>query len=182
MAFTLSVSLRETARLYLRYMTVGLVCIPLALLYAGARRADWNTTVVAGALIVLGFVGAFFVWRRLGDWRVVPADTSIEAWVDLLRIVAQQQTAVSLQQRLLQYRPRVDDETLGTYRKIFTRIASDDEIRKTAFNRILAHQQATLEQLSVVQGQSSQPNRTGTRPETQQGQPAWALALSGGLA
>ena len=67
MAPNFSVSLRETARLYLRYMMVGLVSVPLALFYAWAKHANWNASVVITGLLLLGLVSTFFVWRRLGE-------------------------------------------------------------------------------------------------------------------
>lgn len=184
MVSNFSVWLRETAGLYLRYMAVGLLGVPLAALYAWARRADWNTTVVTGVLIVFGFVGAYLLWRRLGDWKVATAaartaDATSEAWADLVNTAIH--TAVPHQQVILTQQLAALDVT--TWRHALasepsTHIA-DLEACDAAV-KSLAQQLMTLEQEQYRLRPRRQLSRPTARPEQiGQRQPAWALALNG---
>lgn len=182
MAFSFSVWLHETARLYLRYAAVGLVGIPLALLYALARRAAWNTTVVTGTLIVLGFVGAFFLWRRLGDWKFVStatvraADVTSDAWADLINTASR--TTVTHQQMTLcfQQSVRADEEQLRAWNLLLTphhsRLSHSVEVAEVA--------DAVIKNLTQQAMETEQENykQPATEP-TRQRQPAWAFALNG---
>jgi hypothetical protein len=161
MASNFSVWLHETARLYLRYAAVGLIGIPLALLYALTRRADWNTTVVAGALIVLGFVGAFLLWRRLGEWNVTTAtnddwtnfvNTAIHTTVPHRQVILAQQLAAPV--------------TAWRYALASERF----EVFDAAVESLLARQLMTLEHEQY--GPTARPGQIGQR------QPTWALALT----
>jgi hypothetical protein len=178
MASNFSVWLRETARLYLRYMAVGLLGVPLALLYAGAERAHWNMTVVAVVLAGVGFVSAFFLWRRIGDWQA-PAVSAVsanfeDAWIELVNVafqnaVPREQIALSLQQVAVPVESMrdVDVEKLQAWSRVF---AADFEV----FHHLLL-QETEQRRQSEQRGQSLiQPPVERTR----QRQPAWALALS----
>lgn len=186
MASNFSAWLRETSRLYLRYVAVGLIGIPLALLYALARRADWNTTVVTGVLMVLGFVGAFLLWRQLGDWNVSTAivrtaDATSEAWADLVKTAIHR--AVPHQQVLTQQLAALD---VAAWRHILASEVSthsvDFEVFDAAVKSLLAQQLMTLEQepYRLRRDVPRQLSRPTARPEhVGQRQPAWALALNG---
>jgi hypothetical protein len=182
MASSFSVWLHETARLYLRYAAVGLIGIPLALLYGLARRADWNTTVVAGALIVLGFVSAFLLWRRLGDWEVttatIPTGETNDAWADLVKTAIH--TAIPHQQVILTQQLAALDVTAWRH----TLASEEFEAFDAAVRRsLLAQQLTTLEEeqrrlrREVPRQQLSRP--TESPEQIGQRQPAWALALNG---
>lgn len=186
MASSFSVWLHETARLYLRYAAVGLIGVPLALLYALARRADWNTTVVAGALIVLGFVGALWLWRRLGDWRLRSADPSAvrttdatsDSWVDLVNKALH----TANQQQVILTQQWVDADTW--YRTLASQVSTlsslDVEVADAVIKSVLQQELIAFEQElhrhSLVHRVASQPNaRTG---QIGQRQPAWEWALN----
>jgi hypothetical protein len=181
-----SVWLRETARLYLRYMAVGLIGVPLTLLYAAARRADWNMTIVTVGLLVLGFVGGLLLWRRLGDWQVKTADPSFDAWVDLVNAtiqtpVSRQQTAVCLQQF-----EHIHDEDLQSWHDLVVPHAASLNDVNAELNNLLAQQAIANEQQQQYRQSvtrrwaSTQSNGTNVRLErTRQRQPAWAMALGG---
>jgi hypothetical protein len=186
MASNFSVSLRETARLYLRYMLVGLVGIPLALLYALAKRANLSASVVMAGLLMLGLVSAFFLWRRLGDWQVKPvvALNFDACWAELVNTTLQ--NGASLQQTLT-----IDDDRLPTWNRILApafAANADVERLETSWNYILEAQTRTAQSTETLQPflvyrrepPRTQPKRHNGRPEpTRQGQPAWALALGG---
>jgi hypothetical protein len=181
-----SVWLRETARLYLRYMAVGLIGVPLILLYAAARRADWNVTIVTAGLLVLGFVGALLLWRRLGDWQVKTADPSIDAWVDLVNAtiqtaVSRQQTAACLQQFV-----HIHDEDLQAWHDVIASFTASLKDIDADLNNLLPQQAIANEQQQryrqslIRRWASTQSNETNVRLErTRQRQPAWAMALGG---
>lgn len=57
--------LRETTKLFLRYLAVGASFIPAGLLYALAARMGWNSPLVALALLGLSFLIARSVWDAL---------------------------------------------------------------------------------------------------------------------
>lgn len=61
--------LRETGALYLRYMAIGVVAIPFALVYAFAKRAGWDERAFLPLLAFCGFVVALVLWKRLGPWE-----------------------------------------------------------------------------------------------------------------
>ena len=192
MASNFSIWLRETARLYLRYTAVGLIGIPLALLYAGARRAGWNMAVVSATLLLLGFVSAFMVWRWLGNWQTPSAETAIrtdatsDAWADLVNValrttVRHQQMALCFQQSV-----RADEEALRAWNLLLRSAvgsqAGEHQIRlshpvevvkvsETALKDLLAQQTIETEQENYKQSVRTEPG--------QQRQPAWALALRG---
>jgi hypothetical protein len=116
MAFKFSVWLRETARLYLRYMVVGLVGIPLALVFAIAARTGWNVRVMLPLLVVCGFAAVAWVWRRMGDWQIKPqvVVSPFEAsWADLLK-------ATSENLCIVQYKtnPIIDEDQLLKYQDL----------------------------------------------------------------
>lgn len=67
-----SVWLRETARLYLRYMAVALGSIPFAIGAAVARQAGWNEHVILPIALLFGLATAFALWKWMGEWRVKP--------------------------------------------------------------------------------------------------------------
>src|SRR5438876_12376030 len=88
MAFKFSVWLRETVRLYLRYMAVGLIGAPLALVYGLAVQAGWKQKVLLPLLAVFGIVAASVVWKWLEDWQVkpqLPVNQLEIGWAELLK-------------------------------------------------------------------------------------------------
>lgn len=186
MASTLSVSLRETARLYLRYMTVGLVSIPLAVLYAWAKRANWNTVAVLAGLLLLGLVSAFFTWRRMGAWQVKPAVApNFEAsWVELIN--ATLRNGAPFQQTVT-----IDAERLRTWNNFLVAFAAspDTERLKDSWTQILEAQMRAAQPTETLQYFLSHrkvplprnpPHHPNVRPEpSRQREPAWASALSG---
>jgi|SRR5579864_508145 len=185
MASTLSAYLRETGRLYLRYMAVGLIGIPLAALYAGARRADWNMSVVGVTLGVLGFVTAFWLWRRLGDWRIatqtsretVESDVSA-AWAELVNRASE----MTVPNQRLVLGQRADEENLqGPVWNYFCAIVEqqaaaqinllvEELVAKTPMSQLAEEQYR--HSLTRRESQSS-PSRKTARPE--QRQPAWSF-------
>lgn len=181
MAFNFSVSLRETARLYLRYVIVGLVCVPLALLYAFAKRINWNANAVMGALLVLGLVSAFFLWRRMGAWQVTPvvAGSFDACWVELVNS--------TLQNGAPPHQRATIDERSRTWNQVLAPAfaASAD----ASWNQILEAQMRTAQSTETLQhflaglsepSPRAQTNRPNVRPEpTRQRQPAWTFALGG---
>jgi hypothetical protein len=189
MASNFSVSLREMARLYLRYMMVGLVSVPLGLLYALAKRANWNASAVSAGLLLVGCVSAFFFWRRLGDWQVKPVPTNFDAcWADLL-----QQTAImdseSLRLRKLTVVASAEIERLKSELDL---LSGERKIKRerfeTSWNQLLETQMRTAQSTDTLQyfcaqadGPTNGPSdRPSVRPEpTRQRQPAWAFALDG---
>lgn len=175
-----SIWLRETGRLYLRYTAVGLIGIPLALLYAWARRADWSLSVVSPILLLLGFVSAFMMWRWLGDWRipsaevaVATADAASAAWADLINAarrttVTHQQVALCLQQSV-----RANEEQAWNLL-----LTSAHAAGSTRLSYSVEVADAVLKNRLPQQEQENYSQPTKVEP-TQQRQPAWALALGG---
>jgi hypothetical protein len=87
--------LRETARLTLRYLAVGVSFIPAGLVYGGFRRVGWDSPVSVALSLVFGFWIASLVWNRLEIPQRVPAippiskelavlisDSMVENWAD----------------------------------------------------------------------------------------------------
>src|SRR5882672_9496206 len=102
-----SVWLYETARLYKRYATVGLVSLPFAFAWAWTARVGWNQKVVFPVLAGLALAAAKVVWRRMGDWQLVPLEVMSpfeEEWAELLTLALQKGAT-------LQYRETVDADT-----------------------------------------------------------------------
>lgn len=186
MASNFSIWLHETARLYLRYTAVGLIGVPLALLYAWARHSDWNMSVVSATLLLLGFVSAFLMWRRLGNWQTPSAKDAVkathatsDAWTDLVNAtfritVVHQQSALCFQQlvgidglqlRASNYLPRIV-------------VASKTEVEalEVALKNVPAQQKIEIEQEQYIQ---SVQCIQSIPKQTRQRQPAWALALRG---
>jgi hypothetical protein len=168
MASSFLVWLHETARLYLRYTALGLIGVPLGLFYALTRRADWNVPVVVGVLTVLGFVGAFLLWRWLGDWKVATATITNSAtnddWANLVNKAIH--TAVPHHQVILTQQLAALDVTAWRYA-----LAPEGlEVFDTAVKSLLARPLMTLEQEQY--GPTTRPGQIGQR------QPAWALALN----
>lgn len=186
MAFNFSVWLRETARLYLRYTAVGLIGVPLALLYAAAKRADWNMAAVSATVLLVGFASAVLFWRWLGNWQmpsakvtVVPTDATNDAWADLVN--AAQRTAITHQQiaLCLQQSVRANEETTRAWNLLLTsahaeertRLAHSVEVADAVIKNLLAQQAMDTEQENYKLPAKTEPTR--------QRQPAWALALRG---
>lgn len=169
MASNFSVWLRETARLYLRYMAVGLLGVPLAALYAWAKHADLNMLVVGAVLLVLGFVSVFFLWRWLGDWQVASADATSEAWANLMYVAIH--AAIPHQQAILIQQSPGED----LWRRILAANVSAHrvEILDAALKNFLA------QQIVAEQEEYRQPLAPQEPPHRSQRQPAWALALNG---
>lgn len=87
MGANFSVWLRESGRLYLRYMAVGVASLPFAAGAAFAKEAGWNERIALPILLSLGIISASLVWRWLGDWRIRPAvSVGDHAWADLLSV------------------------------------------------------------------------------------------------
>src|SRR5713101_3278511 len=87
--------LRETARLTLRYLAVGISFIPAGLVYSGFRTIGWDSPVSVALSLVLGFWIASLVWNRFEISQRVPAipliskaltvlisDSMVENWAD----------------------------------------------------------------------------------------------------
>ncbi len=88
MAFRFSTWLRETGRLYLRYMAVALASVPLAAGVAWSKHAGWNEHIVVSVSLTLGVITAFLILKVLGRWQVEPEVKVIPfdaKWADLLR-------------------------------------------------------------------------------------------------
>jgi hypothetical protein len=191
MAFNFSVWLRETARLYLRYTAVGLVGIPLTLLYALAKRADWNTSIVMPGLLLLGFFSAFFLWQRLGDWQVEPVvGQNFEAcWAELMNATLQNRAAPF--QQAVTILLDDDAENLKTWNHVLAPALATGEVQilEASLNNALAAQVLSLQSTETIQhllarrrssSMRSQTSRPNTKPEpARQRPPAWASALSG---
>jgi hypothetical protein len=64
--------LRETGRLYLRYMAVGLCGTLFATLYALGKNAGWDERVILPVALACAFATALFVWKWMGDWQERP--------------------------------------------------------------------------------------------------------------
>ena len=87
MGANFSVWLRESGRLYLRYMAVGVASLPFAAGAAFAKEAGWNERIALPILLSLGIISASLVWRWLGDWRIWPeVSVGDHAWADLLSV------------------------------------------------------------------------------------------------
>jgi hypothetical protein len=89
MAVKFSTWLRETARLYLRYMAVAFGCVPFAVGAAWAKQAGWNERVIVPVLLCLAFITAFLALKRLSrrQSELEPRLSSFEAeWADLLKV------------------------------------------------------------------------------------------------
>jgi len=186
MASNFSVWLRETARLYLRYMVVGLVGIPLALVYAWAKRANWNVSMVMAGTFLLGLVSAFFLWRRLGDWQLknIVALNFDPCWAELVNATTLQNGAP------LQQTATVEEERLRTWNLVLApafAAGADVEMPEASLHNALAAQMRTAQSTETLQRflagrrepsprQIDEPN---ARPEpTRQRQPAWAHGLA----
>jgi hypothetical protein len=173
-----SIWLRETTRLYLRYMAVGLIGVPLALLYSWARHADWKMPVVTGALILVGLIGAFYAWRRLGNWQVVPdvmADASRDAWADLVNAalrtrVPPQQLALCVQQSM-----RPDEEQIRAWNLLLTAAVASPIDRPESVDATPKNP-PPQPMMTTEQQQDKQSTQT---EHVRQRQPAWAMALRG---
>lgn len=178
MAFNCSIWLRETARLYLRYMAVGLTGAPLVLLYAWAKRADWNMPVVTGALILLGLVGAFSLWRRLGEWQIIPAevaDVTSDAWAELVNAairttVPHQQIAVCFQQSM-----RADEEQIRAWNLFLSSaVASPADVAEAVGAAL-----KTLPAGWTIETEQEQHRQSAGIEDSRQRQPAWASTFKG---
>jgi len=184
MASSFSVWLRETARLYLRYVAVGLIGIPIALLYALARRADWNMSVVGAMLFLLGFVCAFLLWRWLGTWQMLSTEIAVEStdatrdpWVDLVNAalrttVTNQQVALCFQQSV-----HANEETFRAWNLLLTSAAN-----RTRFSysiEVTEAAQAALKNLQAIETEQENYRQAAKTEPTRQRQPAWSLALNG---
>lgn len=75
--------LRETGRLFLRYLAVGASFIPAGLIYAGFHLAGWISPISAGVSLGIGFGTAHYVWNLL-ESRELTAE-----------IISEQQTVVA---------------------------------------------------------------------------------------
>jgi hypothetical protein len=121
-----SVWLFETARLYKRYATVGLVSIPFAFAWAWTARAGWNQKVVFPVLAGLALAAAKAVWRRMGDWQLVPLEVMSpfeEEWAELLTLALQKGAT-------LQYAETVDQDTLLAWNKVLgTTFLNQEDIK-----------------------------------------------------
>jgi hypothetical protein len=87
MGANFSVWLRETGRLYLRYMAVGVASIPFAAGAIFAKQAGWNERIALPILLSLGVISASLVWKWMGDWQIQP-DVSIREpeWANFLSV------------------------------------------------------------------------------------------------
>jgi hypothetical protein len=190
MAFNFSVWLRETSRLYLRYMMVGLVGIPLTILYAWAKRANWNTSIVMASLLLLGFVSVFFLWRWLGNWQIEPVGAqNFEAcWAELLN-ATHQNHAARFQQAVTIL---LDDDAENlTWNHVLAPALATSEVQilEASLNSALAAHVLTLQSTESIQrllahgrasSAHSQSSRPNIKPEpARQRPPAWASALGG---
>jgi hypothetical protein len=113
MASNFSVWLRETARLYLRYMAVGLVSLPFAFVLARAAQVGWNLRILLPVMGGCGFGAAFWVWRRMGSWQIKPKVERVfeDSWVALL-------TNTMRKVEPLQYRVSVDGDAMKPWNEL----------------------------------------------------------------
>ena len=72
MALYSSTWLRETARLYLRYMAVAAASIPFSVAAVWASRTGWHDRLVLSSTLISGLATAFVIWKWLGDWQLKP--------------------------------------------------------------------------------------------------------------
>jgi hypothetical protein len=82
MALKFSAWLRETGRLYLRYMAAALASIPFATGAALAAQFSWHERIMVPLLFVLALAAAILAWRKLGDWWVASSQTLSQSAVD----------------------------------------------------------------------------------------------------
>jgi hypothetical protein len=175
MASNFSTWLRETARLYLRYAAVGLIGVPLALLYAWASRSRWNAPGVIGALILVGSVAAFFLWRSLGEWQSIRPevpDTANDAWADLVN--AALHTTSPHQQFAFYFRQSIhaDEEQIREWNLLLrSAVVSDTGVAEAAQSSLLAQQ--------TFQTERQPYQRPEDAAQIRQTQPAWGVALKG---
>ena len=116
MVLRLSIWLRETGRLYLRYMAVALVSSPFAVLYVLGSGARWNQRVLLPVTLTCALSAAFAVWKWLGTWqekRQVVVTASDTTWAELMR------TAM-LNGPALQYRATLDENILRTWQDVLS--------------------------------------------------------------
>lgn len=129
MVYKFSVWLRETARLYLRYMAVGLATIPFALGYVLAAHQKW---FIFPLLVTCALIAAFLVLRRL-NWqiRTQAAVAPLEAeWAELMKAALQSGPP-------LQYRMTIDEDTLRRWQEVLTPaavVSSDAELGAIAIS------------------------------------------------
>lgn len=96
MEMTFSTWLRETGRLYVRYMAVGAVSVPFAIAYAFAREAGWGGRALLPILSLFGLAAGHIVWQRLAIARQAPQGTESSVdptmgWAHLIRAAQSQE-------------------------------------------------------------------------------------------
>src|SRR5581483_3682479 len=103
MEMNFSAWLRDTGRLYVRYMAVGLATLPMALAYAMAKQNGVSEHILLPVLAAAGTATAFYAWKKLGDKHVelpgVLAHSDLR-WTNLWRDVEFQTKAAPVLQSL----------------------------------------------------------------------------------
>ncbi len=114
MALYSSTWLRETARLYLRYMAVAAASIPFSVAAVWASRTGWHDRLVLSSTLISGLATAFVIWKWLGDWQLKPrlALSPFETeWANLLN-------ATVGSGELLQHRLTLDENALRSWQDV----------------------------------------------------------------
>jgi hypothetical protein len=137
MALYFSTWLRETARLYLRYMAVAAASIPFSVVAVWAARAGWHGRLVLSLTFVSGLSTAFVIWKWLRDWQLKPtvvlSPSEIE-WANLLN-------ATISRGELLQYRLIPDENALLRWQDVmFPAVTGGAEARMIELSLNLASQ------------------------------------------
>ena len=114
-------------------MAVGLVSLPFALVYAVAAQAGGRLRILLPLLAGCGFVAAFWVWRRMGDWQVKPkvsVSQFEDCWAALLKTTIESGAPH-------QYRATVDEDTLRTWNEVLapTLFISEFKTHEHALNQ-----------------------------------------------
>src|SRR6266568_132558 len=88
MAFKFSPWLRETGRLYLRYIALAVASIPFAAGIAWSKHAGWNEHIVLPVCLAPAVVTGFLILKILDGW-LVQTEVKVASlgpdWTGLLR-------------------------------------------------------------------------------------------------
>jgi hypothetical protein len=139
---------------------------------------------------LVGFVTAFWLWRRLGDWRIATqtfretvetSDVTNAAWAELVN-TAGEMTAPNQQLSLVLQRANDSKQSqLRTFNLLLTSVTHQPTQRVVELEVADAVLKSVLARQAIQTAQESDmPSVADDRPTRHsQRQPAWALALRG---